>query len=95
MGYPLHWAKEFIAEDGTRTVILATDRPVTTREAVSSTRSADFDVSVVVLTLDKSGKGDGAVSIGTEVTWNEKTDRLKVNQLSGQATKVTDVRNVD
>ena len=91
-GYPLRYAREFKTEDGGRKIILATDRPVTFQEAYQDTMAGDFDVSVVILTLDANGKGDGILSYGTELKWDDKTGMISPTNVSSQPIKLTNVR---
>lgn len=91
-GYALRYAREFKTEDGGRKIILATDRPVTFQEAYQDTMAGDFDVSVVILTLDANGKGDGILSYGTELKWDDKTDMISPTNVSSQPIKLTNVR---
>ena len=91
-GYALRYAREFKTEDGGRKIILATDRPVTFQEAYQDTMAGDFDVSVVILTLDANGKGDGILSYGTELKWDDKTGMISPTNVSSQPIKLTNVR---
>jgi len=91
-GYPLRYARSFDMGDGKRQIILATDRPVTFSEAYQDSRAGDFDVTIILLNVDADGKGDGILSIGTEVKWNDKTNKLEVTNMSSQPTKLGDVR---
>jgi hypothetical protein len=54
--------------------------------------AGDFDVSVVILTLDANGKGDGILSYGTELEWDEKTNMISPTNVSSQPIKLTNVR---
>ena len=83
-GYPLRYARKFDMGDGKTQIILATDRPVSFGEVYSGSQAGDWDVTMMLLNLDKDGKGDGLLSMGTEVTWNES--------MTSQPTKLTDVR---
>jgi hypothetical protein len=94
-GYPLRYARSFDMGDGKRQIILATDRPVSFQEAYKQSRLGDFDVTVVVLTVDAEGNGEGVLSIGTEVKWNESSGKLEVTNVTSQPTKLTNVRRAD
>ena len=91
-GYPLRYAREFKMADGKRQIILATDRPVSFQEAYQSSMAGDFDVSIIILNLDENGKGDGILSVGTEVKWDDKTNKLEPTNMSSQPVKLTNVR---
>ena len=90
--WPLRYSREFPLEDGGRRIILATDRPVTFQEEITSSVARDFDVTVIELVLDKDGQGEGTLSVGTEVTWNAQAEELEVTNFSTQPTRLTNVR---
>jgi len=91
-GYPLRYAKSFDMGDGKRQIILATDRPVSFGEVYQQTQLGDFDVSLVVLNVDENGRGEGVLSLGTEVKWNDKEGKIEMTNVSSQPIKLGDVR---
>ena len=91
MGYPLRYSRELKTEKG-RQIILATDRPVSFGEVYSQGQLGDFDTTIIILNVDENGKGDGIVSVGTEVLWNEKTGKLEVTNTTSQPVKLGNVR---
>jgi len=91
-GYPLRYAKSFDMGDGKRQIILATDRPVSFGEVYQQTQLGDFDVTLLILNLDKDGKGEGVLSMGTEVKWNDKKGKIEMTNVSSQPIKLGDVR---
>jgi hypothetical protein len=91
-GYPLRYARAFKMGDGKRQIILATDRPVSFQEGYSDSMAGDFDVSVIILNVDENGKGDGILSVGTEIKWDDKTNKLEPTNMSSQPVKLTNVR---
>jgi len=92
-GYPIRYSRKVPHEGKTR-IILATDRPVSFDEVYSQSQLGDYDVTLVVLDVDENGNGEGILSIGTEVTWDDSTDAIKVTNVSSQPVKLTDVRKV-
>ena len=90
-GWPIRYARE-LEVDGQRQVILALDRPVTFSEVYRGGQAQDFDVTLVVLKLDSSGKGEGVVSVGTELLWNEAEDHVEITNFSAQPVTLTSVR---
>jgi hypothetical protein len=91
MGYPLRYSREFKTDEG-RQIILATDRPVSFGEVYSQGQLGDFDTTIIILNVDENGKGEGIVSVGTEVLWNEKTGKLEVTNTTSQPVKLGNVR---
>lgn len=91
-GYPLRYARSFDMGGGKRQIILATDRPVSFQEAYSQSMAGDFDVTMVILNVDAEGKGEGLLSVGTEIKWDAESGKLDPTNMSSQPIKLTDVR---
>ena len=91
-GYPLRYARAFDLGGGKRQIILATDRPVSFQEGYQQSQLGDFDVTLVILNVDENGKGDGILSMGTELKWNDKEGKIEMTNVSSQPIKLGDVR---
>ena len=91
-GYPLRYARSFDMGDGKRQIVLATDRPVSFGEVYSQTQLGDFDVTLVILNVDENGKGEGRLSLGTEVKWNDAEGKIELTNVSSQPIMLGDVR---
>jgi hypothetical protein len=92
-GFPstrLYYAREFPTEEG-RTIVLATDRPISGQEAMSSAAVSNYPISVIVLDLDKEGKGSGTLNIAVQVLWDEKTGQIKFGQYTTEPIRLTKV----
>lgn len=94
-GWSLRYARAMQLPDGKQRILLATDRPVAFAEAWTSTRGGDFDVTVIQLTLDAEGNGEGTLSFGTEVVWNSDTESLEVTNITSQPIALGDVRRTN
>lgn len=94
-GWPIRYAKAFEV-DGKREIVLATDRPITFSEVYSGSAVRDFDITLIVLKFDSgSTSGEGIVSVGTEIKWNDAKDQLEITNFSSQPIKLGDVRSVE
>lgn len=94
IGYPIRYARQF--ESGGKTqIILATDRPMEFSEVYAGSQSQDFDVTIVILDLPAGGKnGDGTLSVGTELRWDEGKDKIEPTNITSQPIKLTNVHEV-
>ena len=72
----------------------SSDRPVSFQEVYSQSQLGDFDTSIMILNVDDEGNGDGIISVGTEVLWNEQTGKLEVTNVTSQPVKLGNVRKV-
>ena len=94
-GWPIRYAKAFEV-DGKRESVLATDRPITFSEVYSGSAVRDFDITLIVLKFDSgSTTGEGVLSVGTEIKWNDAKDQLEITNFSSQPVKLGDVRPVE
>jgi hypothetical protein len=93
--YRLRYSRQSVAEDGSRTIVLATDRPVGMREATGTTQSMDFSITIAVLQLDAEGNGEGTLTLGNELIFDKAANRLEVTNAGTQAMRLTNIRNVD
>jgi len=67
LGYDLRYAAQTPAEDGGRTIVIATDRPIGFWEATQRPRSFDYPFTVIQMKLDREGNGSGTLSYATRI----------------------------
>lgn len=94
-GWPIRYSRLAQNADGSQRIMLATDRPVSFVEAFNSSMAGDFDVTMIELTLDAEGNGDGVLSVGTEVRWSDEAGELEVTNISSQPVRLGNVRRTN
>jgi hypothetical protein len=67
LAWDLHFASHVPNEEGGERIVIATDRPMGFRELWNQTRSVDYPFTIVEMRVDKSGEGDGTMSLATKV----------------------------
>ena len=77
-GYDLYYARNNPNPDGTRRVILATDRPVAFREAANSTRSMQYQFTLIEIHIGKDGKGEGKMVPAARVSWDRDAKKIEI-----------------
>lgn len=89
----LRYAVMFYNEEGMRVIRAAADRPVSFIEANQRTvRTWDFNVSIIEITIDESGNGEGTLRAGVELVYDEETDSIIARNLSSQPIRLNNVR---
>ena len=78
LGYDLFYARNNANPDGSRKVVLATNRRVAFREAANNTRSMQYQFTLIEIHLDKSGKGEGKMVPAAKVTWDKDAKKIEV-----------------
>ena len=98
-GWPsvrLHYAYEFPQPDGKRIVVLVTDRNIGMAEAMRSTRSTDYEISAVVMELQKGedGKeeGQGTLFRAAKLGFDEEKKKLEIETLGIEPVRLTNIK---
>jgi hypothetical protein len=89
--FQLRYAREFVQEDGTRQIIIASDREIGGAELYSSVVTKDFSLSIAALDLNKKGRGEGVVARAAKLVVDE-SGRIKVDTYGDQMFKVHNIR---
>jgi hypothetical protein len=66
------------ALDGSRRIVIATNRRVSFREVASNTRSMQYQLTLIEIHLDKDGKGEGKMVPAAKVSWDKKDKKIEV-----------------
>ena len=61
-------------KDGGEHIVLMTDRPISFAELYNGTRSRDYPFGIVVLNVDKDGKGTGSFAPLCKMKFNKKNE---------------------
>ena len=91
LAYDLRYARLIPSEAG-RMIVLATDRRIGFAESWRSTRTLDYNVSIIVLNLDEEGQGDGQIMLGAQLEWDETNDQLTITNFASEPIRLTRVR---
>ena len=62
------------AKDGGQHIVLLSNRPITFRELWNGTRSCDYPFGIVILNVDKDGKGTGLFDPLCKMKFNKKNE---------------------
>lgn len=91
LAYDLRYSRVFPSETG-NTIVMATDRRIQFAEAWRSTRTLDYNVSLIILNLDEEGNGDGQIMLGAQFAWNEADQQLVIENFASEPIRLTRVR---
>jgi len=93
-GWPIRYAR-VVERGGKREIFLAIDRPVTFSEIYRGSAVRNFDITLIVLDFEDSAMGEGVVSVGSNVKWNEVENQFEITSYSSQPVRLGDVRPVE
>jgi hypothetical protein len=74
VGTGMRFVRIHPTKDGGQHIVLATNRPISFPELYNGTRSTDYKIGIVVLNVDKDGKGTGTFSPLCKVKFNKKNE---------------------
>jgi hypothetical protein len=93
LGWDLYYARDIKRDDGTRQVILASDRPIGFREVANQTRSKNYAFTIVDIRFDAEGKGTGELAPAAKVTFNAKTNHIEIENYSARPLDLINVKS--
>ena len=93
-GYPVRYAWKSVGRDGRERITLATDRDAAFWEVANRTRSLEYPVTWIEMTLRPSGDGDGQVSVAAKVAIDRPSKTLIVENYDINPLKLTAVKRL-
>jgi hypothetical protein len=92
LGYDLFYARSTPTADGGRRVVMATNRPVSFREATSGARSLQYQFTLIEMHLNKDGKGEGKIVPAARVSWDSKDKRIEIENYNALPVDLTNIQ---
>ena len=91
LGWDVQFAHETLMDDGTRKIVLGTDRPVSFFEARNNPRSRDYEFTLAEIRLPKEGKGQGKAIPAAKVTWDKEKNTLEIENYSREPVRLNEI----
>jgi hypothetical protein len=91
LGYDLHYAQQMPSEDGGRTIVIATDRPIGFWEATNQPRSIQYPFTVIQMKLDRDGHGSGTMSYATRIV-AQKNNVIELENFASQPIMLNNIK---
>jgi hypothetical protein len=91
LGWDIQYAREQVNDDGSRRIIIATDRPLTFWELANKPRSADYEFTLAEIRLSKEGKGEGKLVPAAKITWNQDKRTIEIENYSNEPVRLSQV----
>jgi hypothetical protein len=95
LAYDLRFAKEIPGEDGGRRIILVTDRPIGTWEAVHRPRTIDYPFTLIEIRVNRDGEGEGKMSIAARITANKASNTIELEDYAIQPVRLMSVQRAE
>jgi hypothetical protein len=89
IGWDLRYAVENKMDDGTRQLVIATDKPVSFATAASNSRLMDYPFTVIEMRMKPNEKGEGKMLAATSIM--VKNGRLELENYGQEPVRLTDI----
>jgi hypothetical protein len=91
LGWDIHFAQQVVAADGSRRIVLATDRPMSFWEAANQPRSVDYAFTLAEIRLGADGKGEGKLVPAAKIDYDKESNTLEIENYNTEPTRLTQV----
>ena len=94
LAYALFYARQNTLPDGSKQVVLATNRPISFGGAIAPGTQQKYDLGVLEMHFEKDGKAEGKIIGQGMASIDEKTGKIEVNNYMGQPTRLMQIREI-
>ena len=88
LGTDIRYAMNFPGEDGGRRIVIVTPRVIGFREQTGTSRTRDYRFSLFEMRFDKSGKGEGKMAYGAQITFDKKKNTIELENYSSEPVRL-------
>jgi len=93
LAYALFYARENTLPDGSKQVVLATNRPISFGGAISPGTRQQYNLGVIEMRFPKNGgDGEGKIILQGMASIDKETGKIEVNNYSGQPTRLMQIK---
>ena len=89
IGWDLRYAVETTLPDGTRQIVIATDKPVSFAAAASGGDAMDYPFTLIEMRMKPNAKGEGKMLAATSIT--VKNGRLELENYGQEPVRLTEI----
>jgi hypothetical protein len=95
LAYALFYSRETTLPDGSKQVVLATNRPISFGGAVSPGARQQYNLGVIEMRFPKSGgEGEGKIILQGMAKMDDATGKIEVDNYSGQPTRLMQIKPI-
>jgi hypothetical protein len=89
IGWDLRYCVENKLDDGTRQIVIATDKPVSFGAAASGSQVLDYPFTIIEMRMKPNEKGEGKMLVASSVT--AKNGRLELENYGQEPVRLTSI----
>lgn len=90
--YPLSFSRQDVHEDGSRTIVLVTDRPIRNFEALNSSTTVDHAFSLFQFKVDANNEGEGSIIAGARILVDRETGTMGLESYDSAPLRMGSIR---
>jgi hypothetical protein len=91
LAWDLRYAFETPLPEGGRRVVLATDRPISMREARDQPRSVDYPFTLIEIRFNKAGVGEGRMAYATKIVLSKDKKTVELENFGREPVRLSEV----
>lgn len=92
LGYDLRYAQQVRDVEGGQRIVIATDRPISTWEAIYQPRSVDYPFTFIEMHLTGDGRGEGRIVVAAKLTASDDGRFIFLENYDTQPVRLTEIR---
>ena len=89
IGWDLRYAVETTLPDGTRQIVIGTDKPVSFGAAASDSQAMDYPFTLIEMRMKPNEKGEGKMLAATSIT--TKNGRMELENYGQEPVRLTEI----
>jgi hypothetical protein len=89
IGWDLRYAVENKMDDGTRQLVIGTDKPVSFAAAATDSRAMDYPFTIIEMRMKPNAKGEGRMLAATSIM--VKNGRIELENYGQEPVRLTDI----
>ena len=95
LGWTIYYARQSELPDGSKRVVIATNRPLNFGEVSRQTRSVNYDFMLLEIHFPKDGKkGEGKMAPAAKVSFDNKTNQVEIENYQAMPIQLKNVEEV-
>ena len=91
LGWDIQYCRETPLPDGSRRIVLATDRRISILEARNQPRSRDYQFLLIEMRLKSDGKGEGKLAEAAKVAYDRDNNAIQIENYGQEPVRLTQV----
>ena len=92
LGTPIRYAMNHPGADGTRRIVVLTDRVIGFREARNQPRTIDYPFTLMEMRFDATGKGEGRMASHTQLNFDKKKNTLEIENYTSEPVRLNELK---